>query len=156
MLDQDNSLPVEENNLTSEEKKTTQQDSEIREAEIKEIEEPVKKLEAGPEIKLLENKAVEEIENKLAETSEVIVHSPIEMVDYGSLSLEELVNQLGLLVHGDQIQSINNNVNTIKSVFNTKFGGLLKIEKEKFLEEGGDIVDFQYDNPLKLTYNSYL
>ena len=156
MLDQDNSLPVDENNLASEEKKTTLQDSESVETENKEKEEPLKKLEAGPEIKLLENKAVEEIENKIAETSEAIVHSPVEMLDYESLNLEELVNQLGLLVHGDQIQSINNNVNTIKSVFNLKFGELLKIEKEKFLSEGGELTDFQYNNPLKLTYNSHL
>ncbi|MBG7629226.1 MAG: DUF349 domain-containing protein [Bacteroidetes bacterium] len=156
MLDQDNSLPVDENNLASEEKKTTLQDSESVETENKEKEEPLKKLEAGPEIKLLENKAVEEIENKIAETSEAIVHSPVEMLDYESLNLEELVNQLGLLVHGDQIQSINNNVNTIKSVFNLKFGELLKIEKEKFLSEGGELADFQYNNPLKLTYNSHL
>ena len=59
MLDQDNSLPVDENNLASEEKKTTLQDSESVENENKEKEEPLKKLEAGPEIKLLENKAVE-------------------------------------------------------------------------------------------------
>jgi len=156
MLDQDNSLPVDENNLASEEKKTTLQDSESIETEVKEKEAPVKKLEAGPEIKLLENKAVEEIENKIAETSEAIVHSPVEMLNYESLNLEELVNQLGLLVHGDQIQSINNNVNTIKSVFNLKFGELLKIEKEKYLSEGGELADFKYENPLKLTYNSHL
>lgn len=156
MLDQDNSLPVEENNLAAEEKKTTPQDAESVETEIKEVEVPIKKLEAGPEIILLENKAVEEIENKIAETSEVVAHSPVEMLDYESLSLEELVNQLGLLVHGDQIQSINNNVNTIKSVFNKKFGKLLKFEQEKFLKEGGNLGDFQYNNPLKLTYNSHL
>jgi len=156
MLDQDNSLPAEENNLASEEKKTTPQNSESIETEIKEKEEPLKKLEAAPEIKLLENKAVEEIESKIAETSEAIVHSPVEMLDYESLNLEELVNQLGLLVHGNQIQSINNNVNTIKSVFNVKFGELLKTEKEKFLSEGGELADFQYNNPLKLTYNSHL
>lgn len=156
MLDQDNSLPVDENNLASEEKKTTLQDSESVETEIKEKEAPLKKLGSGPEIKLLENKAVEEIENKIAETSEAIVHSPVEMLDYESLNLEELVNQLGLLVHGNQIQSINNNVNTIKSVFNVMFGELLKTEKEKFLSDGGDLVDFQYSNPLKLTYNSHL
>ena len=32
----------------------------------------------------------------------------------------------------------------------------LKKEREKFIEGGGEIVDFQYSNPLKSTYNSYL
>jgi len=157
MLDQDNSLPIEENNETTVNNEVTPQTSEeIQESVINEVEKPIKKLEAAPEIKLLENKAIEEIENKIAESSESVEHTPVEMLNYESLSLEELVEQLGLLVHGNQIQSINNNVNTIKSVFNTKFGKLLKAEKEKFLKEGGNIIDFEFSMPIKSTYNSYL
>jgi hypothetical protein len=66
------------------------------------------------------------------------------------------VSELGKLIHDNKVQSIQNNVNKIKNVFNLKFGELLKIEKEKYLAEGGNIIDFQYNNPLKSTYNSYL
>jgi len=157
MLDQDNNLSAEEINSTPENSNSESQVSENSENEISKEEVPIiKKLKASPEIKLLENKAIEEIDNKIAESSETVVHVPAEMLDYDSLTLEELVNQLGVLVHGNQIQSINNNVNTIKSIFNVKFGGLLKKEREKFIEGGGEIVDFQYSNPLKSTYNSYL
>jgi len=157
MLDQDNNLSAEEINSTPENSNSESQVSENSENEISKDEMPIiKKLKASPEIKLLENKAIEEIDNKIAESSETVVHAPAEMLDYESLSLEELVNQLGVLVHGNQIQSINNNVNTIKSIFNVKFGSLLKKEREKFIEGGGEIVDFQYSNPLKSTYNSYL
>jgi len=157
MLDQDNNLSAEEINSTPENGNSESQVSENSENEISKEEVPIiKKLKASPEIKLLENKAIEEIDNKIAESSETVVHVPAEMLDYESLTLEELVNQLGVLVHGNQIQSINNNVNTIKSIFNVKFGGLLKKEREKFIEGGGEIVDFQYSNPLKSTYNSYL
>ena len=133
MLDQDNNISAEEiNSITKKENET----SEVLENSEKEIqkEEPIIKLKASPEIKLLENKAIEEIENNIAESSERAVHVGVEMLDYENLTLEELVNQLGLLVHGNQIQSINNNVNIIKSVFNVKFGALLKTEKEKFIE----------------------
>jgi hypothetical protein len=156
MLDQESNTPVEENNLAPKNNNETSSTSNSKtEAKI-EVDKPIAKLEAGPEIKLLENKAVEEIENKIAETSENITFEPAEMLNYESLNLEELVHQLGLLVHGTQIQSINNNVNTIKSVFNAKFGKLLKEEKEKFLKEGGDIAEFEYSNPIKSTYNSLL
>lgn len=111
-----------------------------------------------PEIKEGSNsdKAIDEIDNKIAESSEKSEHQEIEMEDYESLSLDELVAELGKLVKEGQVQSINSNVNKIKSIFNLKFGKLLKAEKEKFLAEGGNIIDFQYNNPIKSTYNSFL
>lgn len=102
------------------------------------------------------NKAIVEIEDKIAESSEGSDHQEIEMEDYESLSLDELVAELGKLVKEGQVQSINSNVNKIKSIFNLKFGKLLKAEKEKFLAEGGNIIDFQYNNPIKSTYNGFL
>jgi len=104
----------------------------------------------------LSNKAIDEIESKIAESSEKTEHIVIEMLDYDNLSLEDLVAELGKLVNENSVQSIHNNVNNIKNAFNVKFGTLLKSEKDKFLENGGDIVDFQYNNPIKTTYNSIL
>ena len=165
MLDQENKLPVEDNTSSSEEVNVNPQITELPE-EIKKIEaaEEIKKIEAPEEIKkiettevkLLENKAIEEIEDKIAESSEKVEHSSVELIDYSKFSLEELVEELGKLIHGNQVQSINTNVNNIKNIFNVEFGKLLKEEKEKFLADGGDIVEFQYNNPLKSTYNSYL
>ena len=43
------------------------------------------------EVKLLENKVIEEIESKIAESSEGVEHAQAEMKDYSKLSLEELV-----------------------------------------------------------------
>jgi hypothetical protein len=149
MLDQDQ-------NSSSQEDNSTPNASNISEDINQNIEATPKKIEAAHEVKLLENKAIEEIENSIAEASENVEHHPVEMLDYSSLTLEELVSQLGQLVHGNQVQSINNNINSIKAAFNAKFGALLKKEKEKFLAEGGNIVDFQYSNPLKSTYNSHL
>ncbi len=102
------------------------------------------------------NKAIDEIESKIAESSEKIEHSAVEMIDYNSLSLEDLVAELSTLVKDNPVQSIHSNVNNIKNAFNIKFGELLKTEKAKFLEGGGEAIDFQYNNPFKSTYNSIL
>ena len=104
----------------------------------------------------LSDKAIDEIESKIAESSEKTEHIAVEMLDYDNLSLEDLVAELGKLVNENSVQSIHNNVNNIKNTFNVKFGALLKSEKEKFLKSGGDVVDFQYNNPIKTTYNSIL
>jgi hypothetical protein len=156
MLDQENKLPMEDSISSSEEVNITTDNSELQE-EVKKIEAPaeIKKI-ATTEVKLLEDKAIEEIEDKIAESSEKVEHASIEMIDYSKFSLEELVAELGKLIHENEVQSINTNVNNIKTIFNVEFGKLLKQEKEKFLAEGGDILDFQYSNPLKSTYNSYL
>ena len=142
MLDQEEKLPVQEKELSPENSGATQEQITTNKPDL--------------EKSTSTNVAVDEIEDKIAESSENIEHVAIEMEDYGNLSLDELVEELGKLVREGQVQSINNNVNKIKSIFNVKFGKLLKAEKEKFLAEGGNVVDFQYSNPIKSTYNSIL
>lgn len=102
------------------------------------------------------NKAVDEMDSKIAESSENITLAAIEMMDYAELSLEDLVAELSKLVKENQVQNITTNVNAIKQAFHLKYGELLKVEKDKFLELGGDVVDFQFSNETKSTYNSIL
>jgi len=102
------------------------------------------------------NEAIDEIETKIAESSEKTVYASIEMLDYESLSLEDLVAELSKLVKEHPVQNIHNNINNIKNAFNVKFGEVLKNEKAKFIENGGDVVDFKYSNPIKSNYNSIL
>ncbi len=180
MLDEDNKLSVEESSLSpkvsenSEEKTTDQQEQEQKQepqAEVQEskadvqeskteVEEPKAEVQESKsevqEPKVVSNVAVDEIESKIAESAENHEDVDGDVVDYEGKSLEELVAELGRLVKEGQVQSINNNVNKIKNIFNLKFGKLLKEEKEKFLTEGGNVIDFQYNNPIKSTYNSIL
>jgi len=100
--------------------------------------------------------AVDEMDTKIAESSENVEHSTIEMIEYADLSLEDLVDELSKLVKENQVQSITNNVNAIKQAFHIKYGELLKVEKDKFVELGGDLVDFQFSSIIKSTYNSIL
>ena len=141
MLDESNKLPGEENNSEIE------NSSKAAKSKSKEVKETNKAS---------FNEAIDEIETKIAESSEDVVHEEEEMLDYSNFNLEDLVAELGKLVKEKPVQSIQNNINQIKSIFNVKFGTLLKKEKEKFLAEGGNIVDFQYQNPIKTTYNSFL
>lgn len=141
MLDDNNKLPVEDNNSNPDHTKKTETSKKKELDEVKTVS---------------SNQAIDEIESKIAESSENVDFQDEEMLDYSSFTLEDLVNELSNLVKNKPVQSIQNNVNNIKSVFNVKFGALLRKEKEKFLEEGGNIVDFQYKNPLKTTYNSIL
>ena len=174
MLDETEKLSsVEENEDTSPKAENSVENPELNIAEettssSNEIPEVEEKLEEISEIEsskseILESennpeaeKAIDEIVTKIAETAEKIEHEAVEMIDYESLGLEELVAELSKLVKDNPVQSIHNNVNSIKNAFNLKFGNLLKDEKAKFLEEGGNTIDFQYKNPFKSTYNSIL
>lgn len=175
MLDETNKLPDDEkSNLTL-------QNSEIKEASAEndlKKEEPIlskevvdtadndengdseleKTLESATktEVSTAPNKAIDEIDTKIAESSENLELEHVEMQDYDNFSLEDLVAELSKLVKDNPVQSIHNNVNKIKNTFNVKFGSLLKKEKEKFIENGGNVIDFQYNNPIKSTYNSIL
>lgn len=134
-------------------------DSEIAEnnaaPQVSEIKEDVQK-EVKPEKMKTASKAVDEMDSEIADTSENIKHSTIEMLDYSNFSLEDLVTELSKLVKENAVQNITNNVNAIKQAFHIKYGEVLKVEKEKFVELGGDIVDFQHNSPIKSTYNSIL
>ncbi len=141
------SKPVDEVNIEITESNATPQVSEIKEDIQKELK---------PEKIKTASKAVDEMDSEIAETSENIKHSTIEMLDYADFSLEDLVTELSKLVKENAVQSITNNVNAIKQAFHVKYGEVLKVEKEKFVELGGDIVDFQHNSPLKSTYNSIL
>ena len=147
MLDQENKLSVEESSLSPKISENS--------------EEKAQEQEQKKEVKKISNTAIDEIENKIAETSEkekkeIIEKNVDEGVDYESLNLEELVEELGKLVKEGKVQVVNNEINIIKNIFNLKFGKLIKEEKEKFLAEGGNVIDFQYSNPIKTTYNSLL
>ena len=101
--------------------------------------------------------AIDEIEKKVAESSEAIEEiEQIEMLDYKSMELEQLVSELTVLVKEKPVLLIKNNVNEIKSTFNKKFGELLASEKERFMSEGGNEIDFHYANPVKSSYNGLL
>ena len=102
-----------------------------------------------------EQEVVDEIENEIAESSENEEDTSVGdgMPKYEDMELEELVVHLEELLKEERIQKINNDVNSIKNSFNSKFSKLLAEKKAKFLEDGGDSIDFSYTNPNKVKFN---
>ena len=74
--------------------------------------------------------------------------------DYSKLSEEELITELQFLLKEKPIQEIKNQVEEIKTEFNSKFSEELEESKKKFLAEGGNIIDFYYTTPIKKEFDS--
>ncbi|RFN57759.1 DUF349 domain-containing protein [Marixanthomonas ophiurae] len=74
--------------------------------------------------------------------------------DYSELSKKELISEFKSLLKDNPVQKIKNEVEEIRSEFNSKFNELLEQKKEEFLADGGNVIDFQYTTPLKKDFNS--
>ncbi|RKF02992.1 uncharacterized protein DUF349 [Tenacibaculum lutimaris] len=101
--------------------------------------------------------AVNEVENEVANESEKADEKhEIPMLDYDSMELEKLVDELKKLLKDYPVQQLKSNVDALKIAFNSKFGALLAKKKEAFLAEGGNSIDFQFSSPVKTEYNKLL
>lgn len=101
--------------------------------------------------------AVNEVENEVASESEKADEKhEIPMLDYASMELEKLVDELKELLKDHPVQQLKSNVDALKTAFNSKFGALLANKKEAFLAEGGNSIDFQFSSPVKTEYNKLL
>lgn len=142
MLDEKEQLP-EEKEISNENSQTIEISDQASTTET-----PEKKEEA--------EKVIGEIDKRIAESSEKDDAESDDMPDYEVFSLEELLASLALLMDESEPHKIGKNVNKIKSVFNSKFGAILKEEKQKFLDQGGESIDFNYSNPTKTAFNEKL
>ncbi len=77
----------------------------------------------------------------------------IPLLDYEAMSMENLVGELQKLVRNEKIQSIKKHVDGIKSEFDQKFDDFLEGKKEKFIESGGNEIDFRYNSTTKTQFN---
>ncbi|WP_340066986.1 DUF349 domain-containing protein [Ascidiimonas aurantiaca] len=103
-----------------------------------------------------EEKALNEIEESNAEDAEDEANQDrhnIPLLDYHSMTMEQLVTELTKLVKNEKIQAIKNHVDAIKNEFDLKFQELLEQKKEDFLNEGGNEIDFRYVSPVKTNFN---
>jgi len=74
--------------------------------------------------------------------------------EYETLSKEDLIKELKYLLNNHKVQAIKEHVTEIRAAFIAKFEEEQEEAKEKFLEEGGNIIDFRYYSPLKKEFNS--
>jgi hypothetical protein len=111
-------------------------------------------LEEMPEVTKQEENAISE-EAQVKE-SQGIEKEKIAVIEYATLPLEQLVNELQKTLSSNPVNKIKDQIEAIKSAFNIKFGALLAEKKKVFLEEGGNVIDFQFTSPIKGTYNTLL
>lgn len=103
------------------------------------------------------NEAVDAIEKSVAEDAENDQpQTELKKGNYNALSLEELVEALKKILSENPVQQVKSEVESIRSVFNKKFGALLAEKKAAFLESGGNSIDFRFDSPIKSEYNKLL
>ncbi|MGB1232035.1 MAG: DUF349 domain-containing protein [Winogradskyella sp.] len=101
---------------------------------------------------------VDEIEAANAEDAEDesnIERHDLEDKDYHTMTMSQLVTEFGNLLKHHKIQTISKHVNEIKNEFNDKFGALIDEKKEAFINEGGNEIDFYYNDDTKKAFNTF-
>jgi len=76
-------------------------------------------------------------------------------IDYSQLTELELISEIKSIIHSKPVQQIKDTVENIKNEFNLKFQEGLEKNKESFLAEGGNIIDFYYTTPEKKEFDSF-
>lgn len=108
----------------------------------------------------IKNKDAEEEESKDGnesskdENNRQIHKNSIPKKNYASMSPDELVLELTQLVKNEKVQYIREHVNDIKAIFDKKFDEIIQEKKKEFLDQGGNIIDFQYTSPIKKRFNA--
>ncbi|APA00465.1 DUF349 domain-containing protein [Flavobacterium commune] len=101
--------------------------------------------------------ALNEIEASNAEEHEdetLKARHEIPMLDYDTLSMEALVNELQKLVSNEKVMSIRDHVEEIKKAFFSKYNHFIEEKKEDFHTENPDTTEeFQYHFPLKSKFD---
>jgi len=103
-----------------------------------------------------EEDVIEEIDENNAEDAEDKDnhhrhHIPI--LDYHSMSIENLTGELQRLVKNEKVQAIKKHVDGIKHEFDLKFQEFIDHKKEDFIAKGGNQIDFRYNSVTKKQFN---
>lgn len=102
-------------------------------------------------------KALNSIDDSNAEESEdetLKDRHHIPMQDYDTLSMEQLVDELQILVANDKVMSVKDHVEEIKKAFLAKYNHFIEEKKEEYHNENPDTTeDFQYHFPLKTKFD---
>lgn len=99
---------------------------------------------------------LEEIDESNAEDAEDEdnrVRHQIPILDYHSMSMENLVGELQRLVKNEKVQAIKKHIDGIKYEFDLKFQDFIEHKKEEFVSNGGNEIDFRYNSTTKRQFN---
>ncbi|MDO4229841.1 MAG: DUF349 domain-containing protein [Capnocytophaga sp.] len=91
-----------------------------------------------------------------AEDSDNSKRHEIPFLNYESMSLEALTQELKKLLHSEKVQAIKKHVEAIRQEFDNKYEELLEEKKEEYLADGGEEYDFKYESPIHRTFYTLL
>ncbi len=74
---------------------------------------------------------------------------------YDEMNLAALGEELERLLKGHEVKEIRQHVRLIKTEFDKKYGEERQKQKELFLNEGGNIIDFSYSTPAEKKFNKH-
>ena len=76
--------------------------------------------------------------------------------DYSSLSAVEMVNAFEQLLKSGKVSTIKEKVDALKQAFNAQFQKAFEKQKEAFVADGGNIIDFHFSTPEKKAFSTLL
>lgn len=102
--------------------------------------------------------AIEEINAEESEDETLKDRHDIPMQDYDTLSMEQLVDELGKLVVVEKLMSVKDHVEELKKSFLSKYHHFIDEKKEEFQTESRSVgtettEDFYYHFPLKVKFD---
>lgn len=99
------------------------------------------------------NSAMDEIDNSNAEESEddsIKDRHEIPMLDYETMSMESLTEELEKLVSNEKVMAIKDHVEEIRKAFTSHFHDLLEEKREEYSEQNdGNTEGFEYHSTIK-------
>ena len=78
----------------------------------------------------------------------------VDKTDYRAFDKPQLIEALSNLIENSPIHKIKDAVDEIKNEFNSQFQEELIKQKESFLAEGGNVIDFYYESKDKKEFNT--
>ncbi|WP_264521116.1 DUF349 domain-containing protein [Flavobacterium sp. N1994] len=98
--------------------------------------------------------AIEEVNAEEGEDETLKERHDIPMLDYDTLSMEQLVDELETLVAVEKLMSVKDHVEELKKSFLSKYHHFIDEKKEEFHAENPDTTeDFHYHFPLKAKFD---
>lgn len=82
------------------------------------------------------------------------MENEIQSTDYKTMSLDDLVSALNNLIAEKPIQDIKDEANAIRASFYLQHNEDVAKAKEAFINEGGNEIDFEYIQPIQITFKN--
>lgn len=76
----------------------------------------------------------------------------VQPIDFKLMSLTDLVSKMENLIKEQPVQNIKDDANAIRASFYLKYNEQVEQAKQAFIEEGGNEIDFEYSQPIQLSF----